>query len=69
MDFTGLNMEAMLGERWLELIHEDDRQQCIDIYIAAYERREPFVYEYRIRHADGEFHSTEVTARASGRRV
>jgi PAS domain S-box-containing protein len=56
MDFTGLSKEAMLGERWLELIHEEDRQRCIDIYIAAYERREPFVYEYRIRHADGEFH-------------
>lgn len=55
-DFTGLSMEAMLGERWLELIHEDDRQRCIDIYNAAYARKEPFVYEYRIRHADGEFH-------------
>jgi len=56
MDFTGLSMEAMLGERWLEIVHEDDRQRCMDIYSAAYEHKEPWVYEYRIRHADGEFH-------------
>lgn len=56
LDFTGRSTEELLGEGWLDLVHEDDAQRCVDIYTAAYERREPFVYEYRIRHADGEFH-------------
>ena len=56
LDFTGRSTEELLGEGWLDLVHEDYGQRYVDIYTAAYERREPFVYEYRIRHADGEFH-------------
>ncbi len=55
-DFTGLSEEHFHGSSWLEVVHEDDRQRCIDIYTAAYERREPFVYEFRIRRADGNYY-------------
>ncbi len=55
MDFTGSSEEQLHGEGWLEFVHEDDRQRSIDIYTPAFERREPFVFEYRVRRADGEF--------------
>jgi len=53
IDFTGLSEEEVKGEAWLDVVHDDDRQRCVAIYIAAYERREPFAYEFRLRRADG----------------
>ena len=55
LDFTGRTMDQLLGEGWLEIIHHDDVQRCVDAYTAGYEKREPFVLEFRIRRADGEF--------------
>lgn len=55
IDFTGRAMEQLLGEGWLEIVHEDDVRRCVDAYAAGYEHREPFVLEYRLRRADGEF--------------
>jgi PAS domain S-box-containing protein len=55
LEFTGRSMEELSGEGWLEIVHNDDRQQCRDAWAAANENRETFVQEYRIRHADGEF--------------
>ena len=55
LDFTGRSLEELLGEGWLEIIHEDDRQRSVDAYAAGYERKEPFVLEFRMRRADGEF--------------
>jgi PAS domain S-box-containing protein len=55
LDFTGRTMDQLLGEGWLEIIHQDDVQRCVDTYTAGYQKREPFVLEFRIRRADGEF--------------
>jgi PAS domain S-box-containing protein len=54
-NYTGMSQEQLKGTAWLDAIHEEDRQRCVDIYTAAYVRREPFVYEYRIRCSDGEY--------------
>ncbi len=53
-DLTGRGMQELLGEGWLDIVHEEDRQRCIDAYTAGYERKEPFVMDYRIRRPDGE---------------
>ena len=55
LDFTGRTLDRTLGEGWLEMIHQDDVQRCVDAYSAGYEKQEPFVLEFRIRRADGEF--------------
>ena len=55
LDFTGRSMEELLGDGWGKAVHEDDYPKCVDIYTAAYERKEPFVMEFRVRRADGEF--------------
>jgi len=55
VDFTGLSEEELLGEGWLEIIHEEDRQHVMDVYSAGYTSREPFIYEYRVRAAAGDW--------------
>lgn len=53
--FTGRSLEQELGAGWAEGIHPDDQTRCAEAYRAAFERREPFSMEYRLRHASGEY--------------
>ncbi len=52
---TGRPTEQDLGRRWTELVHPEDRDHALRTYRAAYERREPFAVECRIRRHDGEY--------------
>ncbi len=55
LDFTGRSLSQELGEGWLEGVHPEDRSSCWSIYSAAFEKRENFTTEYRMRNADGEY--------------
>jgi PAS domain S-box-containing protein len=63
LEFTGRSMRDQLGNGWAESVHPDDRNRCIELYERAFEMRENFTVEYRLRRADGEYRWVLVNGR------
>jgi PAS domain S-box-containing protein len=55
LEFTGRSLEQELGQGWLECVHAQDLQGCLNTYRQFFDRRERFSMEYRLRRHDGEY--------------
>lgn len=53
--FTGRTQQEDLSTHWLEDIHPQDRAHCTEVSDRAFEARESYVMEYRMRRHDGEY--------------
>jgi len=55
LDFTGRPLAQELGNGWVEGVHPDDLDRCMDTYVRAFDARREFTMEYRLRRRDGEY--------------
>jgi PAS domain S-box-containing protein len=55
LNFTGRTLEQELGNGWVEGVHPDDVDRCIQTYISSFDKQVPFEMEYRLRHVSGEY--------------
>lgn len=55
LEFTGKTMEQEFGNGWAEGVHPDDFGFCLQTYVTSFDKREPFLMEYRMKNKFGEY--------------
>jgi PAS domain S-box-containing protein len=59
LDFTGQSMREDMGREWIAGIHPDDNGHYLTAYSTAFDAKQEFSVEYRLRRSDGDYRWVE----------
>jgi PAS domain S-box-containing protein len=54
-EYTGIPESELLGWRWMDVLHPDDREPTRQFWTDSVAGRSPYDVEYRVRRQDGEY--------------
>jgi PAS domain S-box-containing protein len=54
-DYTGVAESELLGWRWMDVLHPDDREKTRQFWMESVAGRRPYDVEYRVRRHDGAY--------------
>lgn len=54
-DFTGRSVDELMKFGWADLIHPEDKQPFLDIYISAFNKQESWTGEFRMQNKNGDY--------------
>src|SRR5436305_9557615 len=60
LEFRGRRLEEELGNRWLEGVHPEDRDLCLETYLKCFSTRQSFRTQYRLLKRGGQFRWIET---------
>jgi two-component system, chemotaxis family, CheB/CheR fusion protein len=55
VQFTGRSIEQELGVGWLETVHPEDKDRCMDVYISHFDKQKTFSMVYRMLRHDSQY--------------
>ena len=55
VQLTGRSMEDLLAFNWVDMVHEEDRNRYVNIYLDAFKERVQFSGEFRVLNKDGKY--------------
>jgi PAS domain S-box-containing protein len=61
LTFTGRTLDQERGYGWVEGVHPEDLDRCVQVYDRAFDRRESYRTEYRRRRYDGQWRILEAS--------
>lgn len=53
--YSGLTPEEIASAGWLQIVHQDDRELNIELWVKSIQTGDPFLMEHRFRRHDGEY--------------
>jgi diguanylate cyclase (GGDEF)-like protein/PAS domain S-box-containing protein len=64
VDYFGRPSEELLGDGWHEVVHTEDRRNCVEQWTSSIRTGEDYEVEYRLRRHDGQYrwHVARATA-------
>jgi len=55
LEFTGRSIAEEAGSGWIDGIHPEDRDRHVAAFARAFDAREPYALDYRLRRRDGSY--------------
>jgi PAS domain S-box-containing protein len=60
LEFRGRSLEDELGNRWLDGVHPEDRDLCLETYLKCFSTRQAFRMQYRLLRHGGQYRWIEA---------